>query len=218
MKKLGKFLVAGALAAVACVGLVACGGGNSGYNGEYKYENTYTPGSYYGAKVNVKIKDITTEEKDPVSGKTIKVITGGEIVSITVEADTDNYHNITPTWKENAHEGDLGYDKTVAALPDYLKKFEGMTVKDIMQINVDVKNSVPSDISNAELKLTGATQTSGRIILAVQAAIGDTTSITELPAKGTWAYHVLEDAAKKAGMTVDEYVEFIKDQMGGITG
>ncbi len=203
MKKLGKFLVAGALAAVACVGLVACGGGNSGYNGEYKYENTYTPGSYYGAKVNVKIKDITTEGKDPVSGKTIKIITGGEIVSITVEADTDNYHNITPTWKENQKPGDLGHDKTVAALPDYLKKFEGMSIEDIMTINVDVENSVPSDISNAELKLTGATQTSGRIILALQAAIGEMGSMTDLPAKGTWAYHAIEFNAKQMGLDIN---------------
>ena len=201
MKKLGKFLVAGALAAVACVGLVACGGGSTSYEGEYKYENSHTPGSYYGAKVTVTIEDV--KETQELDGKKYTVITGGKITKITVADDTDTYHNITPTWQENQKPGDLGHDKTVAALPDYLKKFEGKSVLEIMTITVDVDKNVPSDISSADLKLTGATQTSGRIILALQAAIGEMGSMTDLPAKGTWAYHAIEFNAKQTGLDIN---------------
>ena len=42
MKKLGKFLVVGAVAAVACAALVGCGKDYTGnYNGEYKYSSTW---------------------------------------------------------------------------------------------------------------------------------------------------------------------------------
>ena len=129
MKKLGKFLVAGALAAVACVGLVACGGSNSAdYKGEYKYENTYSAGSYYGVKVTVTISDVKGNIKGKDStgkDKTYSLVTDGKITKVTVEADTDTMHNITPSWKPKEGSTDLGYEAAAAGLNDYLKKFEG---------------------------------------------------------------------------------------------
>lgn len=147
MKKLGKFLVAGALAAVATVGLVGCGESEKTYTGSYTYINAWTPAQDYGVTVTVKVK-------------------GSKIVSVECAADTDTVHNVTPTW--------ANHDATVAALPDYLKKFEGKSVKEIKNLEVKTTNAVP-DVGNAsgqgDYILTGSTQTSGRIILAIQNAL-----------------------------------------------
>ncbi len=164
MKKLGKFLVAGALAAIACVGLVGCGNTakdyTGEYTGEYKYANPYAPDAPggYGVSVTVKVK-------------------GDKIESITCEDPEGGYHNITATWQENTEKGQLGHDKTVAALPNYLKKFEGKKVDEIKKIKVAVEtNKAPTvlekdETTQGDYVLTGATQTSGRIILAVQNAL-----------------------------------------------
>ncbi len=176
MKKLGKFLVAGALAAVACVGLVACGGSNSAdYKGEYKYENTYSAGSYYGVKVTVTISDVKGNIKGKDStgkDKTYSLVTDGKITKVTVEADTDTMHNITPSWKPKEGSTDLGYEAAAAGLNDYLKKFEGKKVSEIMEIDVETnEKGEPEKGQTGDLFWTGATQTAGRTILAVQNAI-----------------------------------------------
>lgn len=154
MKKLGKFLLVGAMAGIACIGLVGCGGPKD-YTGEYSYESAHE-GQSYGVKVTV-----------TVDGDTIKEVKCAD--------DTEAFFNITAqeTWG--------GHDTTAAALPDYLKKFEGKKVSDIKAIKVDTVAQTegwslkgqPTAISDENYVITGATQTSGRIILAIQNALKD---------------------------------------------
>ena len=161
MKKFGKILAVGAMAAIAAVGVAsfaACGSDPVDYKGSYKYENAWVPGSYYGVNVTV-------------------TVDGDKITKVVCDADTDTMHNITPTWQEA--EGQLGHDKAAAGLNDYLKKFEGMKVADVKAISVSkADNGQPNTDEAAHtaqgtLLYTGATQTSGRIILAVQDALKD---------------------------------------------
>ena len=157
MKKLGKFLIVAGCAAMACAALAGCGSDPVDYKGGYKYTSEYGD---YGVNVTVTVE-------------------GDKITKVVCDPDTDTMHNITPTWKEDSEKGQLGHDKTVAALPDYLKKFEGMKVADVKALNVSKDdNGQPNtdeagDASQGALLLTGATQTSGRIILAVQDALKD---------------------------------------------
>ena len=155
MKKLGKFLLVGAVAAIAVagtVGLAACGDPvyNGDYEGEYKYENAWVSGSYYGVKVTVTVED-------------------NIIKSVVCAADTDTMHNVTPSW--------ANHDATVAALPAYLKTFEGKTVDEVKAIKVaKEENGEPTTLAKdattqGDYVLTGSTQTSGRIILAIQDAL-----------------------------------------------
>lgn len=162
MKKFAKLLVVAGCAAVACAGLAACGEDPVDYKGSYKYASPW--GGEYGVNVTVTVE-------------------GDTITKVVCADDTATLFNISASWTEGAHEGDLGHDKTVAALPDYLKKFEGKKVADIKAITVSVVSESektdyvpagqPKSISNKNLTLTGATQTSGRIILAVQDALKD---------------------------------------------
>ena len=117
MKKLGKFLVVGAVAAVACAALVGCGG--TDYSGEYKYTGTH---GGYGIGVVV-----------TVDGDTIKKVELKEI---------EGYANVSESWTgDMIFEGALGRDETKAALPDYLKKFEGKKVSDIKAIITRLSSS-----------------------------------------------------------------------------
>lgn len=161
MKKLGKFLVVGAVAAVACAALVGCGEFTGTCQGEYKYANTHAEGTYYGVSVTVEVKD-------------------GTITKVTCADDTATMFNVTASWD--------GHDAAVAALPEYLKKFEGKKVADIKALNVATvsaeeaggyspEGQPKTDADSVEgwkdYVLTGATQTGGRIILAIQAALKD---------------------------------------------
>lgn len=157
MKKLGKFLVVGAVAAVACAALVGCGAQT--YSGEYKYANPWNAsGDGYGVTVSVEVSD-------------------GKITKVTC-TDPEGYHNITATWTEGANPGDLGHDKAAAGLDAYLNEhIIGKTVSEIKAINVGkAENGVPNtgtESGQGAYVYTGATQTSGRIILAIQAALKD---------------------------------------------
>lgn len=164
MKKLLK--VFALVAVVACcavaVAFAGCGESAQTYDGEYKYENTYSPGSYYGVKVHVTVK-------------------GDKITKVTCDEETDTMHNVTPSWK--------GHDVTVPAIGDYLKKFEGKTVAEVKALNVKVEESgAPSTVAKGqtlgaawlfdlsytdgeETVKTGATQTAGRFVLAIQDAL-----------------------------------------------
>lgn len=160
MKKLGKFLMVGAVAAVAVagtVGLTACGDKtyNGTYEGEYKYESPYAPSTYYGVKVTVTVED-------------------NVITAVTCGDDTATMFNFTA-----ASDWD-GHDAGVAQLSDYLKSFEGKTVKEVKGIKVTCDaetNSAaytvkgqPNNIDGYSI-MTGATQSSGRLILAIQDAL-----------------------------------------------
>ncbi len=164
MKKLLKVLAL--VAVVACcavaVAFAGCGESAKTYDGEYKYENAWTAGNYYGVKVHVTVKE-------------------GKITKVTYDADTDTMHNVTPTWD--------GHDVTVAALDSYLAKFEGKTVEEVKALKVKVEEGgAPSKVDQGQTLAaawlfdlsyvkdgktikTGATQTAGRFVLAIQDAL-----------------------------------------------
>ena len=163
MKKVTKLIAGVVLAASVAVtagALVGCGESEQTYKGEYSYENSWTPGEYYGVKVNV-------------------TVSGDKITSVTCDPDPEHWVNVSPSWKEGQNEGDLGHDKAVAGLSEYLKKFEGKTVEEVKAIKVSVNDKGQpntddaADTAQGALIYTGATQTSGRIILAVQDALKD---------------------------------------------
>ena len=177
MKKVTKLIAGVVLAAsvAATAGMFAgCGKDNEDpqpqpqpqettYTGSYAYKSSWGNG-YYGVKVDVKVAD-------------------GKITSVALaQGQPDGWTNITESWTENTDttggkEVQLGHEKAQAGLSDYLKKFEGKKVDDILAMNVSVdangqpKTDTTGETSQGDLIYTGATQTSGRIILAVQNAL-----------------------------------------------
>ena len=164
MKKVTKLIAGVVLAAsvAATAGALAgCGENGETYKGEYSYANAWTPTEKYGVKVNVTVKD-------------------GKIVSVTTEADTDTFYNVSAGWSDK--------QTAIDGLPGLLAKFEGKTVEDVLAIKVATDDKTDNaahtvegqpktdDASKAaygDLLITGATQTSGRVILAVQDALKD---------------------------------------------
>lgn len=149
MKKFFGALVVAALTVLACVAMVGCGG--TSYNGEYKYE---AHGHTYGVKVEV-----------VVSGYTI------DSVKI-VESDYVQLSDANPDygWTEDSRKN---YTDNEA---NFLKSFEGKKVADVKAYAVKVTDGAPdkNGITASGLDLiTNATQSCGRVILAVQNALKD---------------------------------------------
>lgn len=156
MKKAIIGLAVGAVAALGVVGFAACGSSEQTVEGLYNYDATHGQNTtHYGVKVSVTVKD--------------DVITKVEIVD-------SEYVQLTPSWLEGEAEGALAYKNGEANL---LKKYEGKAVSDILKLEV------ACDESGAPLKQTdegfkaygedfligGATQSSSRLLLAVQNAL-----------------------------------------------
>jgi hypothetical protein len=167
MKKTVKVLAGVAcLAAIsgASLGLTACGDTEKTYLGEYKYENPYSAGSYYGVKVAVSVKD--------------NAITNLQIV----ESD---YTQLSPAY-EAAGWTDARRQVYLDGEADLLKSYVGLKVNDVKGYEVAVKKGgepyVTSDTDyfkayNSDILLTGATQSSGRLLLAVQNALTEGTEV-----------------------------------------
>ena len=171
-------LVAGIVAIFGVAALAACsdnsnnGGTEQTVTGQYDYyankgaENE----THYGVKVNVTVKDgkITKVEIDKNSGLT----------------------QLTPTWTA------AGHDAYEAGEANLLKEYEGLDVDDVLAVDVqvrtegenskfpastwqpvgcpvedDVEGYVPYVVGDANLLVDGATQSSGRLLLAVQNAL-----------------------------------------------
>ncbi len=121
---------------------------NGGYTlceGEYSYENAWVAGSYYGIKVSVLVKNDT-------------------IVSVSV-VDSD-YIEVSDSWADKA----LWED----GLEELLNSYVGKTVDEVLAVTVTTSDSVPGqpeEVSDSSYVLTGATQGSGRLLLAVQNAL-----------------------------------------------
>lgn len=132
--------------ALSVVALVACAKEES-YEGEYHY-NSY--GHEYGCKVKVTVK--------------------GDVIMKVAFLDSDYVR----TSADNADLGWTSYQKTEDAYPDYLASFKGKTVKEVMDYTVSISgqnNATENSVPEAA-KLTGATQSAARIILAIQNALG----------------------------------------------
>ncbi|MBO5046371.1 MAG: hypothetical protein J6C93_05825 [Clostridia bacterium] len=152
MKKLFKALVVATLAAISCIALVACGAKE--YEGSYNYANPYSAEAPdYGVKVVV-------------------TVNGDKIEKVAI-AESD-WTQCSDTWEDKAT-----YLDNEAA---FLKAFEGKTVAEVKAYTVtvgeDAENTytlgVPLTISAEGLDvIEGATQSCGRLILAVQNALKD---------------------------------------------
>ena len=135
--------------ALSVAAFVACGPSGE-VEGEYSYNHPYAPdsGAKYGAKVTVTVK-------------------GGVITAVEVAADTENFFNLTSSWESK--------QTWVDGQKAFLDSFVGLSVDEVKAIKVDcAENGVPNTVTGAPAALkvvAGATQSSGRVILAVQNAL-----------------------------------------------
>ena len=164
MKKIFKGLSILVASTALCGGIAmatACDSGYNGtYTGEYKYENH---GHTYGMKVEVtvenniitKVKDISPEDW---------VVVSDAMPEYGWSADSVKNWNDNEAW--------------------LLQQYEGWSVSDVLAVKVYVKTTgEPYEIKNAnnvatnaqleasKLLVGGATQGSGRLMLAVQDAL-----------------------------------------------
>ncbi|MCM1194990.1 MAG: hypothetical protein NC099_05610 [Corallococcus sp.] len=164
--------------ALSVVALVSCSGKT--YSGEYSYENPYAKGSYYGAKVQVTIQ-------------------GNVITKVVLLSDEESgWTNLSSGWTNDPYKyNEYGVDadgKTNWRLhhQEMLDSFVGLTVDEILAMKVVISKSgepLTSDPNVETIKYapeqlvlivrghgdyttgTGATQSSGRVICAVQNAV-----------------------------------------------
>ena len=122
--------------------------GYSVYSGEYKYENTWVSGTYYGIAVKVVVKD-------------------NKIACVGI-ANSD-YTEVTDSWSDK----NLWLD----GIDDLLTAYRNRTVEEVLSASVTTNdNGQPTAVSDSTLMITGATQGSGRLLLAVQNALGTITN------------------------------------------
>ena len=128
---------------VSVFALTACN--QQTVEGEYAYDNAWVPGAKYGVKVSVTLnKDVITK------------------VVVTSE-DTETYTNLSASWDKKAT-----WENGQAA---FLASFEGKTIQDVLNIRVAcAANGQPNSVEGFTA-VAGATQSSGRVILAIQNAI-----------------------------------------------
>lgn len=149
MKRMKKALIGlavGAVAALGVVGLAACGGNTTTLEGEYHYANPWG-GADYGVKVEVTVnKDDNTIEK--------------------VEIVESDYVQCTDSWKDK--------NTYLNGEAELLAAYEGISVDDVIAMTVTLdKDGIPTAVSESDLLITGATQSSGRLLKAVQDALAD---------------------------------------------
>ena len=127
----------------AVCSLTACG--IETYTGEYKSE---TINGTYGVKVDVKVKD-------------------GVIKSVKLWSDEDTgWMRTTPAEYWDGTSLGIGYEAAEAAYPEFLEKFEGKTVEEIMEIP-----ALLGVVLDKDWHIAGATASASRIVLAVQNAL-----------------------------------------------
>ena len=155
MKKALICLALGAVAALGVVGFAACDSVITGEaEGEYHYANPWG-GNDYGVKVKVVV------EEDIIQSVTI------------VESD---YVQASATWTDR--------DNYLAQEAELLSRYKGLDVDDVMKIKVGISTDpqgqpltqdedgfVALKAGKTDLLLGDATQSSARIVLAVQNAI-----------------------------------------------
>ena len=143
MKKLLTVLLVVVLAFSCLFALTACGSEEK--EGHYMYENGWTAGAFYGAKVKV-----------TVSGDKIKKVE-------LVDDETTGWSSVSAGWADK--------DIWLNGLDEFLASFKGEKIEDVKKIKVECATSgQPNAVSGFEY-VTGATQGSGRVILAVQDAM-----------------------------------------------
>lgn len=149
MKKFSKIVmgvVAVSAMAAAAFGFAGCGETAKTYEGSYHYPNAWNPeGAEYGVKV--------------------KVTVNGDKIS-KVEIVESDYVQVTASWesKQTYIDGEA----------NLLKAYEGKTVADVKGYTASIKgvgDAETNAVSESSVLLTGATQSSARLLLAVQDAL-----------------------------------------------
>lgn len=109
--------------------------------------------THYGTKVDVTVKN-------------------GVIKAVKLYTDEDTGWVRTSTgWKEGEHDGDLGFTKAEAAYKNWIsEKLVGQKVDTVKGWTVTV-NETTQTVGDGVPHITGATQSSARIIAAVQNAL-----------------------------------------------
>ena len=182
MKKVVKTIAGIALAGCMAAGAVsfsACAKTRNFY-GDYHYSNAYSPDSPdYGIKVKVSVQ--TDGKGDRI--KSVEIID-----SVYTEVSASN-----PS---------LNWDNTVwySGVDALLRSYRGKYLADVLCAGVRTSSTTgePSEVLQSELKISGATQGSGRLLKAVQSA--------------------LLDAAQKLGYTVCEGVYRYTNEYGAKYG
>lgn len=175
MKK--KFIMALSTAFVAaalCGTLAACGEQTETKTGEYSYANKWNPSSSYGVKVSVDVK-------------------GDKIESVKIV--DSSYVSVTDSWEDKAVWND--------GIEAYLASFSGMKVADVLaaKVTTDVYGEPQKKgVSGIDI-ITGATQGSGRLILAIQNALGAEAKATTVTGEYSYA-NPYSDKAPKYGVKV----------------
>ena len=119
------------------------------YEGEYHYPNAWSPSS-------------------PEYGIRVRVVVKGDYINKVVVLNS-GYTEVSDS---------KYYDKNIwlNGLDSLLDAYAGRKVKDVMAVSVDVNSTAsmgqPYTVSDSSLMITGATQGSGRLLLAVQNALG----------------------------------------------
>lgn len=182
-KKVIKGLSVFVASVALCAGIAtatACSGGNGTFVGSYHYTNKYN--AVYGMVVEVtvenniitKVRDITNTDLS-LQSKT-DYVTGEvtENVKWTVVSDAKPDYDWT----------DKNIEKWTTYESKLLQQYEGWSVADILDIKVFIKEtgepydaSDNSGFNSSELLISGATQSSGRLLLAIQDALGQKTEI-----------------------------------------
>lgn len=144
MKKIWKTAAVSALALCVAAGAAACKNGVTSYSGEYSYETEY---GTYGVKVNVFVS--------------------GDVID-RVEIVESDYIEVTPSW-----EGNTVYTEGRQAL---LNSFAGKSVSSVLGFGVTVgEDGAPTGVDADGISvITGATQSTGRLLLAVKNALEKT--------------------------------------------
>lgn len=202
MKKIFKGLAIAVASTALCAGIAtatACSGGYNGtYEGDYHYVNNY--GVTYGMKVKVTVENnIITKVEDVTNGAYVTVSEGWVnkyVADYNAASEEDKNNEYKFAVKPIVNDwGVQNVEQIEAIAPDYygwtnaneetwntdeawlLQKYEGMAVSDVLAIKVYIKTTgepYSSDKNDfGELIITGSTQGSGRLLLAVQDALSN---------------------------------------------
>ena len=200
MKKIFKGLSILVASTALCAGIAtatACSGGYNGtYEGDYHYTNSY--GVEYGMKVKVTVENnIITKVEDVTNGAYVTVSEGWVnkyVADYNKATDEEKANTYTFPVKPIVNDWGVQNVKEIEAIaPDYygwtnkneetwntdeawlLQKYEGKSVADVLALKVYIKTTgepYSSDKNDfGDLIITGSTQGSGRLLLAVQNAL-----------------------------------------------
>lgn len=151
MKKFSKIVmgvVAVSAIAAAAFGFAGCGESAKTYEGEYHYANAWNA-------------------EAPDYGVKVKVTVDGDKIT-KVEIVESKYVQVTATWddKQTYIDGEA----------NLLKAYEGKTVAEVKGYTASisgVSEATVNAVSEKSVLLTGATQSSARLLLAVQNALAN---------------------------------------------